>query len=123
MRRWFLDQALELLRRFDILLAPATPFAATPIGQTNTVMGAHSVSVRANLGLYTQSISFIGLPVLTVPIVRPGRMPVGVQLIAAPWREDLLFAIAAWLEAQGVVGAALPSTLAFKPAREPQPHV
>ena len=49
-------------------------------------------------------------------------MPVGVQLIAPPWREDILFRIAARLEAEGVVGAALPSTLGIQPLREPQPH-
>ena len=110
-RRWFLDQALDLFRCFDVLVAPATPFAATPIGQSATVMGDRSVSVRANLGLYTQPISFIGLPVLATPIISGGRLPVGVQLIAAPWREDLLFRLAARLEAEGVVGAALPSAL------------
>ena len=62
-----------------------------------------------------------GLPVLAAPVVRPGRMPVGVQLIAPPWREDRLFAIAARLEAEGVIGAALPSALAVN--RELQPHV
>ena len=121
-RRWFLDQALALFERFDVLLAPATPFPATPIGQVTTMMGGRSVSVRANLGLYTQPISFIGLPVLAAPIVRAGRMPVGVQLIAPPWREDILFRIAAQLEAEGVVGAVQPSTLGFQSLREPQPH-
>jgi AtzE family amidohydrolase len=110
-RRWFLDQTLELFRRFDVLLAPATPFAATPIGQATTMLGGQSVSVRANLGLYTQPISFVGLPVLTAPLVRPGGLPVGVQLIAAPWREDFLFRLAARLETEGVVGAVPPSTL------------
>jgi len=115
-RRWFLDQALELFQQFDMLLAPATPFAATPIGQADTTMNGQSVSVRANLGVYTQPISFIGLPVLTVPIVARDALPLGVQLIAAPWREDVLFAAAAWLEAQGVAGARAPSTLPTAPA-------
>jgi 1-carboxybiuret hydrolase len=121
-RRWFLDQALALLDRFDVLLAPATPFAATPIGQATTMMGGAEVSVRANLGLYTQPLSFIGLPVLAAPIIRPGQMPLGVQLIAPPWREDILFRIAARLEAEGVVGAALPNALPLQLSREPQPH-
>ncbi len=112
LRRWFLNQALALLQDVDILLAPATPFPAPPIGQANVEMNGAMVSVRANLGLYTQPISFIGLPVLAVPVTAPGQLPLGVQLIAAPWREDRLFRVAAWLEAQGVSGALAPSALA-----------
>ena len=120
-RRWFLEQALDLFKRFDVLLAPCTPFPATPIGQATTVMGGQAVLVRAVMGLYTQPISFVGLPVLAAPVIRPGRLPVGVQLIAPPWREDRLFAVAARLEAEGVTGAALPSSL--QALREPHPHV
>ena len=116
-RRWFLDEALRLFEAFDVLLAPATPFAATPIGQATTPLGGQSVSVRASLGLYTQPISFIGLPVLTVPLVRPNALPMGVQLIAAPWNEGLLFRVAHALEAEGVIGAKRPSLMpAVQPA-------
>jgi Asp-tRNA(Asn)/Glu-tRNA(Gln) amidotransferase A subunit family amidase len=87
------------------LVAPTTPFAAPPIGQAAISIGGREVSVRANAGMYTQPLSFIGLPVLSVPVVRPGALPVGVQLIAAPWREDLLLRIAARLEDEGVIGA------------------
>jgi AtzE family amidohydrolase len=108
-RRWFLQQALELFERFDLLLAPAVPFPATPIGQATARLNGAEVSVRASLGLYTQPISFIGLPVLAAPVIAPGALPVGVQLIAPPWREDLLFETAAWLEAEGVVGSRAPA--------------
>jgi AtzE family amidohydrolase len=117
-RRWFLDQALELFERFDILLAPATPFSATSIGQATTTFGGDKVSVRAYLGAYTQPISFIGLPVLAAPVNRKGAMPLGVQMIAAPWREAILMRAAAWLEAEGVIGARKPSTLVTAPTPE-----
>ncbi|MEO6339497.1 MAG: AtzE family amidohydrolase [Caulobacteraceae bacterium] len=104
-RRWFLEQALDLFGRFDVLLAPATPFTAPPIGQTSLTVDGVELPIRANLGLYTQPLSFIGLPVVAVPLVRQGRMPAGVQIIGAPWREDLLLRVAAWLEREGVVGA------------------
>ena len=64
------------------------------------------------LGMFAQPISFIGLPVLTVPITAPGALPLGVQLIAAPWREDRLFAAAARLERLGVCGALAPESIA-----------
>ena len=59
--------------------------------------------MRPNLGVYTQPISCIGLPVLAVPVPRDGQLPIGVQLIAAPGREDILFRVAAALERSGVV--------------------
>jgi aspartyl-tRNA(Asn)/glutamyl-tRNA(Gln) amidotransferase subunit A len=60
--------------------------------------------VRANLGLYTQPISFMGLPVVTVPVpLTP--LPIGVQIVAAPWREDVALRLAHALEAKGVARA------------------
>jgi 1-carboxybiuret hydrolase len=111
-RRHFLNQALALLDRFDVLLAPATPFPAQPIGQSHIELDGQTVLVRAHAGMYAQPISFIGLPVIVVPLVRPGALPVGVQLIGAPWREDRLFAAAARLEALGICAALDPETLA-----------
>ncbi len=105
LRRLFLEDALQLLTRFDVLIAAATPFQATPIGQAQIQLGESLVSVRANLGLYAQPLSFIGLPVLTVPVCVPGELPVGVQLVAAPWQEARLFSIATALHAAGIVGA------------------
>jgi aspartyl-tRNA(Asn)/glutamyl-tRNA(Gln) amidotransferase subunit A len=62
--------------------------------------------VRAHLGLFTQPISFIGLPVVVAPVWTEGeRLPIGVQIIAAPWREDLALRVARALEQDGVVRA------------------
>jgi len=64
--------------------------------------------VRANLGIYTQPISFIGLPVVAVPVpLTP--LPIGVQIIAAPWREDVALRVAGVLERAGVVAAPAPA--------------
>ncbi len=46
----------------------------------------------------TQPISFIGLPIATVPVRRPGALPLGVQVIAAPWREADVLCVARALE-------------------------
>ena len=44
-----------------------------------------------------------GLPVGRVPVWTPGeRLPIGVQVIAPPWREDLALRVAHALEAAGV---------------------
>ena len=68
------------------------------------MLDGRELPVRPNLGLYTQPISFIGLPVVAVPVpLQP--LPIGVQIIAAPWREDVALRLARHLERAGVVSA------------------
>jgi len=104
-RTIFRDEVREAFQRFDILLAPSSVCPAPPIGQATMEMDGVPVSVRKNLGAFTQPISFIGLPVVAAPVNRPGQLPVGVQIIAPPWREDLAFAAALRLQRDGVVAA------------------
>jgi aspartyl-tRNA(Asn)/glutamyl-tRNA(Gln) amidotransferase subunit A len=73
------------------------------------LVNGEPISVRRNLGAYTQPLSFIGVPVLTVPLNRPGAAPIGIQLIAPPWREARLFEAARRLEAAGVVAVTRPA--------------
>ena len=54
--------------------------------------------LRPNLGLLAQPFSCIGLPIVTVPVLAPGELPIGVQIVASPWREDLALRAAAHLE-------------------------
>jgi AtzE family amidohydrolase len=103
-RSWFREKTAELFSHYDLLIAPATPVSATPIGTEWMELGGEKMPLRASMGLLTQPISFIGLPVVCVPVAGPG-LPLGVQLIAAPWREDLCFAAAAALEKAGVAKA------------------
>ena len=106
-RRAYRADVLALFDSVDVILAPATPCSAPLLGQTMFELGGQSVPVRANLGLYTQPISFIGLPVVAVPVAQPG-LPIGVQVIAAPWREDVALRVAWALERDGVCVAKRP---------------
>ena len=101
-------EAAAMFERFDVLLAPATPCAALPIGSGWLDLDGQRLPARASLGLLTQPVSCIGLPVCTVPVWTANEaLPIGVQLIGAPWREDRVLRVAAALEAQGVVRAPL----------------
>jgi AtzE family amidohydrolase len=105
-RQWFRGEMHRIFERIDIILAPATPCRAPRIGQTMMDVGGKSLPVRANLGLFTQPISFIGLPVVTVPLWSEGeKLPIGVQVIAPAWREDLALRAAWALETAGVARA------------------
>jgi aspartyl-tRNA(Asn)/glutamyl-tRNA(Gln) amidotransferase subunit A len=106
-RRWYRAQVLDLFKSVDVLVAPATPCIAPKLGQTTFVLDGVELPVRANIGIHTQPISFIGLPVVAVPVpLQP--MPIGVQIIAAPWREDIALRVAYALERMGAVSAPPP---------------
>jgi len=106
-RRWYGAQLRELFKSVDVLIAPATPCVAPKLGQVNFVLDGVEMPVRANIGIHTQPISFVGLPVVAVPLpLEP--MPIGVQIIARPWREDIALRVAHALEKMGVVSAPPP---------------
>ncbi len=107
-RRWYRAQMLKLFDGVDAVLAPASPCTAPKIGQKTVVIDGVEIPIRPNLGLYTQPISFIGLPVVAVPVPLKS-MPIGVQIIAAPWREDVALRIAYALEEMGVASAPRPA--------------
>lgn len=104
-RRWYRDRLREIFANVDIIIAPTTPCAAPKIGQEKMIIAGEEMLVRPNLGLFTQPLSFVGLPIISVPIQRPGNLPLGVQIIGAPYKEALIFRVAKHLENQGITAA------------------
>ena len=105
-RHWFAHAVARSFEDVDVLIAPATPCAAPAIGTEWLDIAGQRLPARASMGLLTQPVSCIGLPVCTVPVWGAhATLPLGVQLIAAPWREDLVLRVAQALEAAGVVHA------------------
>jgi 1-carboxybiuret hydrolase len=106
-RRWYRARVLRIFEAVDVIIAPATPYIAPKLGQVTSMLDGVELPVRANIGMHTQPISFIGLPVVAVPVPL-APMPIGVQIIAAPWREDIALRVAHALERGGVVAAPRP---------------
>jgi aspartyl-tRNA(Asn)/glutamyl-tRNA(Gln) amidotransferase subunit A len=71
-RRWYQTEVLKLFDHVDAILAPATPCVAPLIGQKTFMLDGIEVPLRPNIGIYTQPISFIGLPVVVVPLAPAG---------------------------------------------------
>lgn len=107
-RTGFKRAILDLIADFDILLAPATPCVAPRIDDPRIWIDGALTPARADLGIHSQPISFTGLPSLAVPLYRPGRLPIGLQLIGKPGTEPVLFRFAAMLEAKGLAGVSPP---------------
>lgn len=113
LRRHFRDAVLRQFDGIDAILAPSTPMTAPLIGQKTAMFGGVEMPLRPHIGIFTQPFSFIGLPVVSVPVWPDGSaLPIGVQIIAAPWREDICLRIAQQLETAGIARAPVGSAYA-----------
>ena len=103
-RRVYRDRVNALFQDWDVLIAPATPVSSPVIGTDWLEINGVKHPSRPAMGLLTQPISFAGCPVVAAPMWPEGTggMPIGVQLIAAPWREDLALRAAMVLQQAGV---------------------
>jgi AtzE family amidohydrolase len=104
-RSVFRNVMRELFRSVDVILAPTTPCPAIRIGQPTIVLDHKELPSRANIGVFTQPFSFIGLPIVAVPTFKPGTLPLGVQIIAAPYNEAAVLRVAWQIEQMGIARA------------------
>jgi amidase len=81
-------------RRYDVLVCPVYTHAALPHGASTREENFHGFS-------HTMAYNVAGWP---AAVVRCGTsadgLPIGVQIVAAPWREDIALAVAARLESE-----------------------
>jgi amidase/aspartyl-tRNA(Asn)/glutamyl-tRNA(Gln) amidotransferase subunit A len=103
-RRIYRERVNALFEQWDVLITPATPVSSPAIGTDWLEINGVKHPSRPAMGLLTQPISFAGCPVVAAPMWPEGAggMPIGVQLIAAPWREDLALRAAHELQESGV---------------------
>ena len=86
-RRRFRRDVEEAIRDFDVLLTPST---ATPAPRDLTTTGDPAFQTPWTTG---------GFPAITIPCgLSVSGLPLGIQLAAAPFREETLLAVARWCE-------------------------
>jgi len=104
LRKLLLDEFRALFRTIDCLFTPATPITAPRIGQTEITLGGVNYDTRMLTTRFARGINVLGFPALSIPcgVSPPGSigegLPIGLQLIARPFEEDLLLAVGAALE-------------------------
>lgn len=100
LRRWarFRSTLLQFIQRWDAIICPVAASPALPHGAT-AEWAADGFS-RTRFISYTVPYSLTGWPCVVVRAgATAGGLPVGVQIVAAPWREDVALALARQVEA------------------------
>ena len=83
---------LGFMENYDVIICPVSAFAALPHGETMTDDN------RRGIG-YTATYNITGWPSTVVRGgTSPEGLPIGVQVVARPWREDVSLAVAQYLE-------------------------
>ena len=85
---------------FDLLLSPTLASTVPPLGWFHEAPDAETARLRAaQMITFTQPCNVTGQPAISLPLAADSEgLPIGVQLVAAPRREDLLVRVAAQLE-------------------------
>lgn len=104
-RSWWKEQIAQIFKHVDVLVAPATPLRAPVLDAETFPFAGKEIPLRPNIGLFTQPISLVGLPIVAAPIHLPGQLPCAVQLIGPPNSEARLLQIATYLENSGLCSA------------------
>lgn len=85
-RHMIKDQYDKIFKDADLILSPIAPSIAPKVGELENPMDMYLSD------LYSISVNLAGLPALSLPISKSEEnMPVGLQLIAAPYDEQTLF--------------------------------
>jgi amidase len=92
----------DFLDRFDLLVTPTMACLPPPVGFWRTGSDEPLAPLLASypLAVFTSLFNVTGQPAISLPVHHDDAsgLPVGVQLVAAPWREDVLLQVSRVLE-------------------------
>ena len=84
------SEMLQFMRDYDVIISPTTAQPAQPHGE---------YSKEDGYAIYTHPYNLTGWPATVVRCgTSSGGLPIGVQVVARPWREDVSLAVASFLE-------------------------
>lgn len=106
----FVRQWMQFFERWPVALCPVS--AELPFPDQLDVESPEAFRRVIEAQLTQVGLPLMGLPGLTVTTGLVGRVPVGVQLLAGRYREDLLLAAGAAIEAGGVPATPVEPALA-----------
>jgi Asp-tRNA(Asn)/Glu-tRNA(Gln) amidotransferase A subunit family amidase len=100
LRAELVQDLLAVFADHDVLVMPTVPIVAPPVED----FARHLLLLSRNAIPW----SFTGFPALSLPCGWSAGLPVGLQVVAPPGREDLIVAVGAALEGEGLGAAQNP---------------
>jgi Asp-tRNA(Asn)/Glu-tRNA(Gln) amidotransferase A subunit family amidase len=93
-------EVFSQMRRYPILLCPVASIPAFRHGERSWKIDNQTVEYL-DAWSYTEWFNLLGMPAVAIPFgCSKEGLPIGVQIIARPWEEELVLGVAAELEAK-----------------------
>jgi Asp-tRNA(Asn)/Glu-tRNA(Gln) amidotransferase A subunit family amidase len=93
-------QVFAQMRNYPVLLCPVASIPAFRHGERSWQVEGKTVKYL-DAWSYTEWFNLLGMPAVSVPVGKsPEGLPIGVQIAACPWQEELVISVAAALEEQ-----------------------
>ncbi len=89
---YFRSQMLRFLDDYDVIICPVAATPAKLHGTSNAEVKDHSYTMAYNLARWPAAVVRCG--------TSADGLPIGVQIVAAPWKDHVALAVAAHLERQ-----------------------
>jgi aspartyl-tRNA(Asn)/glutamyl-tRNA(Gln) amidotransferase subunit A len=103
LRRKMRVEFAKIWTEVDCLCTPAVPHGAQPLGAATIRIGGREEDARIATTRLVRAVNLLGLPALSMPCGQTASgMPVGMQLIAPAFEEQLLLRVGAALEDAGI---------------------
>jgi Asp-tRNA(Asn)/Glu-tRNA(Gln) amidotransferase A subunit family amidase len=113
-------EVLSQMQRFPVLLCPVAAIPAFRHGERRWQIAGKTVEYL-DAWSYSEWFNLLGMPAAAVPIEKPPPgLPVGVQVVAAPWREELVLSVAERIE-QSSSAYKFPPIARINPSPEKKP--
>ena len=98
-RRWYAERWAEVFKTYDVVIAPVASMPAPRFTDETVMLDGAEHPIRPIFGRFVATLSPTGLPIAVTPNFKVGPLPMGVQLVGAPYREEDVLRCAAVLEA------------------------
>lgn len=80
----------QAFQQVDVLITPTLPFTPPAIGQNTVMINGQEADFLDHVIRFTGPTNLTGLPTISVPCGFSDGLPVGLQIIGAPFREDVI---------------------------------
>jgi amidase len=93
-------QIFEQMQQFPVLLCPVASIPAFHHGERSWQIEGQTVGYL-DAWSYCEWFNLLGMPAVTIPVAQSSEgLPIGVQIVARPWQEELVLALAEVLDQQ-----------------------